>query len=198
MFLAAMLYGVGYSAPVKIRNMSASGALAEGAAVPEVGVAIRLVRGSLSVPGIVRWANEGRCGIEFASLVCVRDWLAPPANSEQQRVDDVVRLVKGGAVALNPAPRSITGITSSRHCAVPAQLGDDLRRVCALIDKLGESLLCDEATVVRHGLELQNFDICRQTIAAVADVLGGDSNEAANRLENLRVGCEQALHAHLS
>ena len=49
-----------------------------------------LVRGSLSVLGLVAWRNESRCGLKFASPVSVRAWMANPVNREQQRVDHVV------------------------------------------------------------------------------------------------------------
>lgn len=192
MFLAAVLQGSGFSAPVKVRNMSASGAMAEAAAVPEVGAVVRLVRGSLSVPAAVVWSSDSRCGLRFSSVVSVHDWLATPRNAEQQRVDDVVRLVKAGAVPLAPVQRSNLEISPSR-AAVPAELPDELRRVCALLTRIGENLLDDEAILAKHGSELQNLDICTQTIEAVADLLGGDRHGAGSRLATLRVSCEQAL-----
>lgn len=100
LFLAAALHAPRYSAPVRVRNMSATGALVEAAAVPDAGTEIRLVRGSLAIPGEVAWSAAGRCGLHFSSLVSVHEWMVPPANREQQRVDDAVRLFKAGAIPL--------------------------------------------------------------------------------------------------
>jgi hypothetical protein len=184
MFLGATLQGEGSCAPVKVRNMSVSGALVEGDAIPRSGAAVRLVRGGLSVPAFVIWSAHGRCGLEFTASITVGDWLAPPKNMEQQRVDDMVRLVKQGAapaVSAQPPP------------ARAAQLGDELARVRTLLERTGDSLSSDEALVERHGSELQSLDICSQTIEAVADALRGDCRQSAERLASLRLSMEQAL-----
>lgn len=186
MFLGAALYGDGFSSPVKVRNMSASGALVEGGAIPESGAGVRLVRGSLCVPAQVIWSVKGRCGLRFVALVTVGDWLAPPRNTEQQRVDEVVSLVKAGAVPIAPTQRSTLE---------PANLGDELRRICILLEKIGDTLSSDEVTLAKHGSELQNLDICTQTIAAVSDALEGKNALSADRLASLRLSCEQALRA---
>src|SRR6185312_726100 len=78
MFLGAVIRSAGLSFPVKVRNMSVSGALAEGRDLPEEGAEVELVRGSLAVSATVAWCSEGRCGLRFLSLACIRDWLAPP------------------------------------------------------------------------------------------------------------------------
>src|SRR5574338_707014 len=91
LFLAAVLHGGKSSSPVRLRNMSSEGALAEGVDVPQAGSEVRLVRGSLAASATVAWSAQGRCGLHFSSPVSVREWLAPPANQDQQRVDDAVR-----------------------------------------------------------------------------------------------------------
>ncbi|HUG45482.1 MAG TPA: hypothetical protein VMK31_03085 [Sphingomicrobium sp.] len=186
LFLGASLQGESFSAPVKIRNMSASGALVEGGAVPEEGAAVRLVRGGLCVPARVAWSADRRCGLRFAALVCVNDWLAPPGNGEQQRVDEVVRLVKAGAVPIEPAQSAELE---------PVQPADELRRVCALLEKIADSLSSDEATLAACGSELQSLDICTQTVGAVADLLAADCEGACDRLAGLRLSCAEALGA---
>lgn len=181
--------------PVKIRNMSASGALVEGAAVPDPRMQVRLVRGSLSVPGIVVWAVEGRCGLRFSSIVSVRDWLAPPAKTQQQRVDDVVQLVKTGAVPLPLQDSADAGATCRSDSSKDAELAEDLRRVSRLIEILGDELTSDEAIVGRFGNKLQDLDIALQTITAVANSLAGGPDAAGStaRLQNLRTSCAEAL-----
>ena len=188
LFLAAVLHGPGYSAPVKVRNMSATGALVEAAAVPDRGSAIRLVRGSLAIPGVVVWSTRGRCGLHFSSLICVREWMAPPANREQQRVDEAVRLLKAGAIPLS-------ALAGSASRAGREEFGDDLRNVARLLETLAEHLIGNEATLLAHGDELQNLDIAVQTLNAVASALGSESESPAlfSRIENLRTSCHQAL-----
>jgi hypothetical protein len=191
MFLAAVLRGPGLSAPVKVRNMSATGALVEGAAVPPGGANIQLMRGSLVVPAIVAWSQERRCGLHFSSLVCVRDWIAPRSNTTQDRVDETVRLLKLGAL---PMPRS-SPAQGDDSTPSSVQLGEDLLCAARLIEDLGEHLSIDVETLVRHGEKLQNLDIALQTIAAVVQALKGQAEEGAvaARMENLRSSCAAAL-----
>jgi hypothetical protein len=187
LFLAAVLRGPKYSAPVKLRNMSSTGALVEAAAIPPVKSEVRLVRGSLMVPASVVWSTEGRCGLRFSSLVSVQEWMAPPANREQERVDEAVRLIKSGAIPFPPAP--------GPEIANQAQFGSDLRSIARLLELLAEHLVSNEETVLAHGDELQNLDVAVQTLNAVASSLADDADEPSmvTRIDNLRASYRRAL-----
>ena len=188
MFLVAVLQGAGFSVPVRIRNMSTSGALIEAAAVPEGGSPVRLIRGSLMIPAQVVWSDAGRCGLRFSSVVSVREWLAPPSNREQKRVDDAFRAMKAGAIPLPLKPES-------HDATSPIELGMDLRAVAKLLGAHCEDLLGDPHAVIRYGERLQNLDIVLQVIGAVADLLSGEGEEGplASRLQNLRISARQAI-----
>jgi hypothetical protein len=197
MFIAALLQGPGFSIPVKVRNMSMSGALVEAPTVPATGSEARLVRGSLAMPCTVAWSAEGRCGLRFSALACVRDWLSPPANEGQQRVDEVVSLLKLGAVPLPPRSASDSDSLSEAKLAI---LGADLHRVARLIQNLGDELAADARVLETHAGALQNVDIGVQTLAVIADAMAGpaDDQAVATRLESLRASCMQALKAETS
>jgi len=188
MFLAAVVQGPGFSVPVRIRNMSTTGALVEAAAVPEDGSSVRLIRGSLTIPAQVMWSEASRCGLRFSSVVSVREWLAPPSNGEQKRVDDALRAMKAGAIPLPLKPES-------HDAASPIELGMDLRAVTKLLGAHCEDLLGDPHAVIRYGERLQNLDIVLQVIGAVADMLSGAGEESsiASRLQNLRASARQAI-----
>lgn len=192
LFLGAVIRGAGVSLPVKVRNMSASGALVEGTALPDEGTDVQLARGSLALPATVAWSAPGRCGLRFSSLACVQDWLAAPANPGQQRVDEAVRVLKLGAVPIAPRPAPQIGLDSGRQLA---QFGDDLRGAIRLVRDLCHELSTDDEAVRRHAEKLQNMDIVQQTVAAVADALAGEMDEsaAATRLGSLRASCAAAL-----
>jgi hypothetical protein len=192
MFLAAVLQGPGFSAPVKVRNMSATGALVEAAAVPGPSIAVRLIRGSLVAPAVVAWSGGSRCGLRFSSIVSVPDWLAAVRNSEQNRVDDTVRLLKLGAV---PLPQRPIPPAAAENFAGPAALAMDIQRVLTLIQSLGDDLASDQNVLLRHSARLQHLDIAIQTLSAVADALSVSTVDDASltRLENLRSGCAEAL-----
>lgn len=193
-YLAATLFGDGSSSPVKIRNMSATGALVEGAVVPDVGAAVRLVRGRLIASGIVTWAAENRFGLKFSRRIDVQQWRANPANSEQQRVDEIVRLVKAGAVPLPVPPLAQTSLPDEVPNAA-TDLSQELRCALELLDNLGCILASDSALVMRHGPALQNLDIAMQVIAAVEAIIAGrrDVETDAAKLLGLRRSADQAL-----
>jgi hypothetical protein len=65
--MAASLELSGTSLPVKLRNLSADGALVEGDKLPVEGAQILFRKGDLSVPGRVAWAKTRHAGISFAA-----------------------------------------------------------------------------------------------------------------------------------
>ena len=194
LYLAAALYCDGSSCPVKIRNISASGALLEGTSIPSVGSLVQLVRARLIVHALVAWAKDGRCGLKFSGSVDVQEWRASPSNSEQQRVDEIVRLVKAGAVPLPVPP--LSEVLEAEDIGDPSgELSADLQRASKLLDTLGGVLASDPDIVTHHGTALQNLDIAMQVIAAVEAILAGRSDLEidATKLLGLRRSADQAL-----
>ncbi len=63
--MTATLELSGTSLPVKLRNLSAEGALVEGEKLPVEGAAILFRKGDLSVQGHVAWAGTRHAGISF-------------------------------------------------------------------------------------------------------------------------------------
>ena len=162
MFVAAVMRVGDEQAPVRIRNMSANGALIETPVAPRTGTSVIIARGSLVAEGVVMWSSEKKCGLRFSSELSVKDWLAPPAKIEQQRVDDIVALVKAGGGGSSgvplpePAPRSAEPIL------------DRLERVIGLIQELENDLISSDETVARHGAKLQNLDLALQIIRSLS------------------------------
>lgn len=194
LYLAAALYCDGSSSPVKIRNISTTGALVEGTTIPAGGSLVQLVRGGLIVHGLVAWSCEGRCGLKFSGSVDVQQWRASPSNSEQQRVDEIVRLVKAGAVPLPVPPLSQVGEPEEVR-DTSSDLSADLARASRLLEILGEVLAGDANIVTQHGTALQNLDIAMQVIAAVEAIMTGecDLEIDATKLQGLRRSADQAL-----
>ena len=191
LYLAASLYHDGYARSVRIRNLSSTGALLESGASLSPGALVQLVRGSLIVHGLVAWAAEERCGLKFSGSIDVQQWRAGPANAEQQRIDDVVRLIKAGAV---PLP---TNVPTCDQAPSMEELSADLERAVALLGRLEDRLANDGIVVAQYPAELQNLDIATQVIAAVASALGGGSAWASGSAKfiNLRKSADQALKA---
>jgi hypothetical protein len=194
LYLAATLYCDGCSSLAKIRNLSATGALVESAATPAAGELVQLVRGGLIVHGLVAWSDQGRCGLRFSGSIDVQQWRSAPANAAQQRVDEVVRLVKAGAVPL-PLPQFDPIGERSRPADSAGQLSADLRRVSDLLEALSDTLASDSYVMTRAGPVLQNLDIAMQVIAAVEAIVDGRGNvdREITRLDALRTSADQAL-----
>jgi hypothetical protein len=64
--MSASLELSGTSVPVKLRNLSAEGALVEGEKLPVEGSSVLFRKGDLSMPGRVAWVNEKQAGVNFA------------------------------------------------------------------------------------------------------------------------------------
>lgn len=63
--MAAALELSGASIPVKLRNLSADGALVEGEQLPVEGAEVIFRRNELAMPARVVWVRGGRAGISF-------------------------------------------------------------------------------------------------------------------------------------
>lgn len=192
MFLAAVMRAGSEQSTVKIRNMSSHGAMVESSVTPAVGSEVNLIRGALVCRGTVMWRSPDRCGLRFTSEVFVKDWLAAPTKAQQQRVDDIVALVKAGAADLS------LGSDDPHEARSHEQIVDDLAAVVRLMQDLGDDLAASEETLERHGMKLQNLDIAMQMMRAVASELtsgGASGSGSIARLKDLRVACAQALSA---
>ena len=64
--MSASLELSGTSLAVKLRNLSADGALVEGDKLPVEGASVLFRKGDLSMPGNVAWAKGRQAGISFA------------------------------------------------------------------------------------------------------------------------------------
>lgn len=190
MFLAAVLRAGREQTPVKVRNMSPTGAMVESSVTPSPGTTVDLMRGSLLARGTVVWSSANRCGVRFSSEVSVKDWLAAPTKVQQQRVDEIVALVKAGGADLG---REDGGARDPR---THEQLVDDVGAVVSLMQDLEDDLAASDETLERHGMKLQNLDIAMQMLRAVAGELtpnSGDGTVSIAKLKDLRVACAQAL-----
>lgn len=190
MFLAAVLRAGTGQAPVRVRNMSRTGAMIETPVTPAPGAKVALMRGALVAHGMIVWSSSNRCGVRFSSEVSVKDWLAAPNKKQQQRVDDMVALVKAGGSESHSEDTDLRGPRSQE------QLVDDLGAVVSLLQNLEDDLAGSDETLARHAVKLQNLDIAMQMLRAVACELTPSRSEGSMRvasLEDLRASSSQAL-----
>lgn len=64
--MSASLELSGASLPVKLRNLSADGALVEGDKLPVEGASLLFRKGDLSMTGVVAWVKGRQAGVSFA------------------------------------------------------------------------------------------------------------------------------------
>lgn len=174
--------------------MSTRGAMVESPLIPAVGTRVQLMRGALIADGVVVWTSPKRLGLKLLSEVAIQAWLASPAKIEQQRVDNIIALVRSGAIP--PASTPFAANDLAKKARSSEQLVDDLGAVVSLMEGLEDELSSSNETLARHGIKLQHLDIAMQMLRAVARELstGGWNGQAGMaRLEDLRVVCAQAL-----
>lgn len=94
-FLGAALECAERSFPVRIRNISRSGALLDGKELPGEGDSVRLRRAGLLIGGKVAWRVSGFLGMCFAEDIEVDQWARRVGHRGQQRVDELIAAVRG-------------------------------------------------------------------------------------------------------
>jgi hypothetical protein len=138
-FLSATLVSGGNSIPVRIRNLSADGALIDGSALPDVGCHLRLSRGTLAATGELMWRDKSYGGVRFVGRIDVDAWVRG-ASGGQERVDRVIAAIRRGqpvpAELKAPAVPSIAEISTALD-----QLCDRLSNLPNMSVELGEELV---------------------------------------------------------
>lgn len=152
-FLAATLDGGGKSTHVRIRNISAHGALVDGRALPPVGTPIRLTRGRLWVAGQLAWAGEEQVGLNFDREIEVASWVQRVGHSGQQRIDGVIAALRsGGTIAPDPQDGGAESLSS----------------ISAVLDQICERLAQMQGMSVEFGEELLKLDSVSQSLHRLA------------------------------
>lgn len=184
LMLAASIESAGTRAPVRIRNLSESGAMLDGATLPDAGAPIMLFRADIQVAATIVWREAGRCGIRFDNIAAtVDEWItgkrAATFNGQrgQARVDAIQTAVRAGT-ALAPEP-GLAAAQPLRPGELEQRISEEIIYVQRLIDALGEELVEDPVMLQRHSRVLQNLDRASQVLAHLGTVLAADDRAAA-------------------
>lgn len=157
MFVAATLYSDAGSCPVNVRNMSLSGALVEGAVLPELDTPVTLRRGSLEASARIVWQVGRKAGVAFSGSVYVAEWMARNPDCHQARVDDIVRDVRSGMARSEPVQDLPT--RGSQNASLEAELIALRLELMTL-----EHGLTGDVVVVATHPEIQLLDIALQRV----------------------------------
>ncbi|HEX8840035.1 MAG TPA: PilZ domain-containing protein [Sphingomicrobium sp.] len=159
-FVMAALYANGRSVtPVRVRNISRTGALVEAAALPAIGTAVRLSRASLSAAGTLVWAEGSKAGVQFDEPILVANWLPQGRRGiGQQFVDELFHQKRLGVVADKAQPQGGNGYG----------VAEELLELRLLLESAGEELAIDGMIATRHTVALQAIDGVAQALARIA------------------------------
>lgn len=194
LLLAATIEAGSLSATVRIRNLSESGAMLDGVALPNTGTKLVLRRAVIEMPATVVWQAGGRCGVQFdATTITVDEWVAGlltpsfQGHKGQQRVDAIQQALREGAAL--PAESDGTASAAPNGAALESRVAEEILYVQRLLDSLGEDLVEDPILLQRHARALQNLDRASQMLEHLGAILNANDRVAAARqvkMEDLR------------
>jgi len=168
-FLSATLLAAGVTLPVRIRNISPTGALLDGAGLPPEGSVVHLRRGSLSVDAEVAWQKPDLCGVRFDVPVIVKDWVSRTEHKGQARVDEMVALVRNAS--------HLPGATAGSQ-----ESDDSLQSISADLTSSCERLASLPDVVTAHSDEILRLDAIAQRLInflGAADKADDDCSDRA-------------------
>lgn len=164
-FVIATLYAGSRSSPVRVRNMSRNGALIEGTALPVVGTAVRLARGTVTVSGEVVRADSRGAGLRFVVNTSVADWLPNGKGAaSQQLADEMAYHARLAGLAKTDAPAFLPSTL------VQGGKVQQLREICRSLERAGELLAADLVVAACHTEPLQMIDVAAQRLAKFAEM----------------------------
>nr|WP_256731371.1 PilZ domain-containing protein [Sphingomonas sp. dw_22] len=194
LLLGATIEAGALRASVRLRNISGSGAMLEGPALPDPGIKLILRRSDIQMGATVVWRVQGRCGVRFDDAgISVEEWVAgarsPSFNGQQgqSRVDAIQGAVRSGAAlpAEAPAP-SGKGLSLAD---LDARIAEEVVHVRRLLEDLGEEVAEDPIMLQRHARALQNLDRASQILEHLGAILGASDRVAATeavKMQELR------------
>ena len=182
LMLAAEIELNGVRSPVRIRNLSETGALIECAVPPDKGAAIVMHRATFHIGATVAWSGGGRCGIHFDQPISLSQWTGkalPPESSnlrDQRRVDALQAQARAAPAAplIPPPPTSGGSRSEEERLNLRARLADELAYVRRLLDAMGDELATEAIVVAHHSRTLQNIDLAGQILAHLSSVVSAD------------------------
>ena len=129
-FLNASMVAGGKLTPVRVRNISAMGALLDGSGLPPEGSSMQLRRGSLFANGEVAWQTNGQCGVRFEAPVDVPAWVRRVGQAGQDRVDRLIQFARGDS--LQGAVETVESVADDTFDQVGADLAETCDRLADL------------------------------------------------------------------
>ncbi|MEA3054404.1 MAG: hypothetical protein QOG72_3307 [Sphingomonadales bacterium] len=183
LLLSATVETGGKIISVRIRNLSETGALVEGAGLPDAGMPLVIMRGDLQVSATVAWAAGGRRGVRFDGPTPVNEWtggkprpLDVTGLRDQRRVDSIQAEARADA-ATGRALRAAAPVAAPPDplAHLDARLADELGYVQRLLEGLGDEMVAEPLILHRYARSLQSLDLASQILGHVAAIIGAEN-----------------------
>jgi len=178
----------GLKSVVRIRNLSASGAMLDGPVLPEVGETLTLRRMEFQIEASVVWRAAGRCGVSFDGVASVEDWIAGRGHgmsgleTGQARVDAIQAAIRRGDPLMTDDTTATAEATAPD--AINERVAEEIAYVRRMLDAIADELLDDGIVMQRHAQALQNFDIASQILRHLgAIIVAPDPAQAADAVD---------------
>lgn len=185
LLLAATIVAGDISGAVRIRNLSETGAMLEGASLPKVGRPLTLRRQELEMGAVVVWAIGSRCGIRFDGKISVEGWksgtwVASTGVPDQSQVDAIQAAVRRG-VDVSPSDTSDEANGVGDAQVVGKYIAEELRYLARLLVDMGDQLSDDPTIIRKYPQIMQNFDRMSQILEHLGRVVEASDQSAAVR-----------------
>lgn len=179
LLLSGTIKAADVKGPVRIRNLSETGALLEGAALPAIGHHLVLQRLQMEMGATVVWSENGRCGVRFDGVISVSgwregNWITPVVSNEQARADSIQAAARAGLLAATQEGTPTQEALTSRDINIG--IAAELIVLKDMLAKASEQLSEVPAVMDLHIETLQNFDVACQTLGRLADILRAERN----------------------
>jgi hypothetical protein len=177
LFLTATLVTGGVNRAVRVRNLSATGALVEATGLSAIGGTASLQRGSLNVECVLVWQADGRGGLRFANPIDLAEWIPGARAGGQMQVDRAIAAARADLAAIVPPAVDDGGASDEIASRLMLRTAEELAFVSRRLEALGNDLTNDTHVVMRHGASLQELDISMQILGHIARLLAADRPE---------------------
>lgn len=190
LFLAASIEAAGTNVPVKIRNLSETGAMLEAPSFPAVGTVLILKRQELDIEARIVWIAPPRCGVAFEGRIKVSDWVTGK-RSNTGFGQDVADEASPAAQAAAPPSAPVAALKREHQPAleIDERVAEELAYVRRIVDAIADELADEPIFLQRHARTLQSFDLAGQILGNLANVLKAEDRDAAIKaigMEELR------------
>lgn len=141
--------------PVKLRNISLSGALVESEVRVGVGSSILLSRNQFRVAGDVVWERAGLFGVRFFSEINLDEWVICPHQSKDQKSN------KRPECPIENIPVSV----------LHERLIDEIKYVARMVANTSDTLSNDAVLRLRYTKGLQELVLGEQMLREISETL---------------------------